>query len=131
MILAGTSSVAQAAPNQVEWQRQYDAAQAKERSGKKKLLIGGGLLVGGAVVGMAQAGEGSTGGIIFGNMIMLGGAGTAAWGVMEWSSASSKMNQLEILRTQGKTTLAIPVGRNQTVALQVGRTDSVQYRVNW
>jgi hypothetical protein len=134
--LVGLSALSQAAPTVPanEWQRQFDEATRNRSAGKKKMLYGAAAFVGGIVIVGASAGDGlhsgSTGGIVLGNFVMLGGVGTSVWGFVQWNHAVGKLDALELQRTSKQVTL-LELDGHQAVTLSASRSTTLNYRVSW
>ena len=125
-----------------EWQRQYDTARARRKSGLKKVIIG--LAMGGAGVAMAVAGTSTCANSSFDNDCA--GSGTVAtvgvltsaasavpfwWGVIQWVGANGDVRSLEATRPAATGSQAIRFGDRHTIQFAAGLRPSVAYKVSW
>lgn len=132
-------STALALPNQTsDWQREYEDAEARRASGKKKILVGavvtGVGLVGtvmGPLVASDSVGAGSTL-FIMGLLTDLAGTGIMAWGWVQNSDAKEDLRALNSRRPATRDDGAtFSVTGNQGLSLSVGRGNRIQYRLTW
>jgi hypothetical protein len=129
--------------SQSDWQRQYDAAKVRKDGSKKKMLIGLGLVGGGAVM-IATGGSNCTIEVNFvpncgmSAMSKLGlatnaaGGGVFIWGLVQFFDANSELNRLAATKPAGKNvSVSIGMGQHQTLSLGLGQRSTVGYRVSW
>jgi hypothetical protein len=123
---------------QQEWQRQYDAARARRKSGQTKFLIGLGMGLGGMIM-MAAAvdcGEfehchtndalGTTGALLF-----LTGGVPFWWGIIDWAGGSGAVHSLEATKPVAGVSQAVALTEHQSLHVSLGSRSSVGYRLAW
>ncbi len=130
---------------QPEWQRQYDAARKRRKSGQTKVLIGVGLGVGGAVMigyGMANMmifPESNCGGSCHGQEALavagaaaaVGGCVSFWWGIMDWGQGNGAINRLEAAKPTGGRAHTVNLTEHQALQFSLGARASIGYRVAW
>ena len=122
-----SSRVLSAAFQNPQSQAAYDKAVADKNAGKKKMIVGGAVLAGGAV--LMTAGSGFTS--LTGYFAVLGGAGYGGYGVYKFLKASSTIEELDRQRGQSKTTELLPLGAHQGIGLQASLAPTVSYQLHW
>lgn len=121
------------------WQEEFDAAQAKKASAKKKMLIGVALVGVGTALTITSAGgvsceangfdfscDSGSGGRI-GLLASLAGTGLVAWGAFEFYEATNELNRIGPRRT----TVLLPLGTRQAVVVTSNLSPSLGYAVSW
>ena len=123
---------------QQEWQRQYDAALKRRKSGQTKFLVGLGMGVSGMAMMLASVdcGElghcrnndalGTTGALIF-----LTGGVPFWWGIIDWAGGAGSVHSLEATRPVAGTSQTVTLTDHQALHVSVGSRTSVGYRVAW
>lgn len=128
-----------ALPNQTsDWQREYEEAEARRASGKKKILIGAvvmGVGLVGTVMGplMASDDVGAAGTLfMMGLLADLAGTGIMAWGWVQNSDAKDDLRALNSRRPSTRNDGAIvSVTGKPGLGISVGKENSIQYRLTW
>lgn len=125
-----------------DWQRQYDVAKARRKSGLKKVVIGLAMEGGGIAMALAGAttcsvtsvnndcsGSGSVAAI--GVLTSLAGAVPFWWGVIQWLGANSDVHSLEATKPAGTAAHSIGLTDHQAIQLSAGRRSGVGYKLSW
>ena len=132
-----------------DWQKRYDAAKAKKRTGTALLLGGIGAMGGGFILmnheedafsdcfnALSSSRRGGTcvEDVRPGAALTLGGAGVFLWGFFVRRDGAQTVEALEP-RRPSSTTLqrqpGFPIGTRSSVSVAVGRRSSVDYRIKW
>jgi hypothetical protein len=131
--------------NQQEWQRQYDAAKARQKRGQKKIYIGLGLGIGGTLVmvsGMAYSmkdgdcGE-SCGSSSAAALVGIGAASAVGGGLIWWrgtldrAAANGSISTLEATKPTVAASQTIILTDHQALRVSVGARTSIGYRLAW
>lgn len=127
---------------QIDWQKQYDVAKARRKSGLKKVVIGLAMEGGGVAMVLAGAttcantslynncsGSGAVAGI--GALTALAGAVPFWWGVIQWVGANGDVHSLEATKPSGTSAQSIGLTDHQAIQFSVGLRPTVGYRLNW
>lgn len=134
---------------QSSWQQEMEAATAKKKSGKNKVLLGSIGVVGGTLVATLAANDcindtlnsaingrvetcGSNAMVYsIGGLAVAGGAVMAIWGGVQWSDANGQISALNA-RKPGLPTpnFDVAVGPG-TLRLSAGTTKALRYSVSW
>ena len=130
---------------QQEWQRQYDAAKARQKRGQKKIYIGLGLGIGGTLVmvsGMAYSmkdgdcGE-SCGSSSAAALVGIGAASAVGGGLIWWrgtldrAAANGSISTLEATKPAVAASQTITLTDHQALRVSVGARTSIGYRLAW
>jgi hypothetical protein len=130
--------------SQADWQREFDTAMQRKSSGKKKMLIGAGVSVGGMLIAALGAGSscdveevlvGGTcddglGLVWVGTAAAVGGSGLLLWGGIEYFDANGDLNRLNARRPQS-TASFIPLNDRFSVGVSAGARNAVAIRTSW
>lgn len=128
---------------QQEWQRQYDTAKTRRKSGLRKVVIG--LVMEGGGVAMMMAGSttcvakvsvtndcsGSGAVAATGALVAVAGAVPFWWGVIQWVGANGDVHSLEATKPSGSSAQSINLTDHQAIQLSGGRRPMLAYKVSW
>jgi len=128
---------------QPEWQRQYDTAKARRKSGLRKVVIGL-VMEGGGVAMMMVATtscindlfvddcSGSSAIVTLGAVTAVAGAVPFWWGVIQWVDANSDVHSLEATRPRSASDVkVIRLTDHQAVAYSTGRRRTIGLQLSW
>lgn len=127
-------------PIQQEWQRQYDAAKARRRSGQRKFFIGLGMGFGGMAMMMAGVANcaKSSGAChtnqsreTIGFLLLLGSEVPFWWGIIDWAGGAGAVHSLEATRPVAGTSQTVTLTEHQALQISLGSRTSVGYRLAW
>jgi hypothetical protein len=139
--LAG--DVAGQSVDQQQWQRQYDAAKARQKRATKRIFIGLGVVLGGAVLagaGLASGLEtdshcsgtcGSSVVALIGAAASVAGGVTFWWGMIDRAAASGSVSTLEATRPPAGPSKTVALTEHQALHVSIGARTSVGYCVAW
>jgi hypothetical protein len=126
---------------QPEWQRQYDAAKTRRKSGQKKFLIGVGMGVGGTLMmagGYAAAMSddcdpcrSAQAVALIGTGLVVGGGVSFWWGIMDWAQGNGALNRLQATKPVGGLAHSVPLTEHQALQFSLGARAGIGYRVAW
>jgi len=124
--------------SQSDWQRQYDAAIHRRKSGQTKFLIGLGAGIAGMAMMMASMdctsetrchnneALGTTGALVW-----LASGVPFWWGIVDWAGGSGAVHSLEATRPREGSSPTVTISDHQALQLSLGPRSSVAYRVTW
>lgn len=122
-------------------QPELDAALVRKASGKRKMFIGIGGMVGGVLIGTLAASNctvddifhdacrGESNAALLGGLVSAGSGGVFLWGLIEWMDANGDINRANARPAGGAA--IIPLGEDWTVKVAAGRRPSASLAFGW